>query len=70
MQKFNWAELMRLGMMHMRLSPDQFWALTPAELVVMSGADAKAAAVLTRSGLDALMVQYPDTNLRRDNGGN
>ncbi len=66
--QFNWVELMRLGMMHLRLSPDQFWALTPAELVVMSGADAKAAAVLTRSGLDALMAQYPDKNLRSEDG--
>ncbi len=68
MQKFNWVELMRLGLMHLRLTPDQFWALTPAELVVMSGADAKAAAVLTRSGLDALMAQYPDENLRSKDG--
>jgi len=68
MQKFNWVELMRLGMLHLQLSPDQFWALTPAELVVMSGADAKAAAVLTRSGLDALMAQYPDKNLRSEDG--
>ncbi|MCF6305004.1 MAG: phage tail assembly chaperone [Rhodobacteraceae bacterium] len=66
--QFKWVELMRLGMLHLQLSPDQFWALTPAELVVMSGADAKAAAVLTRSGLDALMVQYPDKNLRSEDG--
>lgn len=68
MQKFNWVELMRLGMMHLRLNPDQFWALTPAELVIMSGADAKAAAVLTRSGLHTLMAQYPDENLRSEDG--
>ncbi len=68
MKKFNWVELMRLGMTHLRLSADQFWALTPAELVLMSGADAKAAAVLTRAGLTDLMTQYPDEILRSEDG--
>lgn len=68
MQKFNWVELMRLGMAHLHLNPCQFWALTPAELVLMSGADAKAVAVLSRSGLDKLMAQYPDENLRSEDG--
>lgn len=59
---------MRLGMTHLRLTPDQFWGLTPAELVLISGADAAAAKVLTRSGLGDLMAQYPDENLRNDDG--
>ncbi len=60
MSKVAWPALMDLGLRQLRLSPDTFWALTPAELMFLAGADAGSARCLTRSGLDALMAEYPD----------
>ena len=37
---FDWPGLMRAGMLGLKLTPAQFWALTPAELLLMLGLDA------------------------------
>lgn len=58
MSKVDWPALMRAGFTGLGLSPDQFWALTPAELRMMLGET--GAAPLQRKGLDALMAAYPD----------
>jgi len=55
----DWAGLMRLGLHELRLSPREFWALTPIELLVMSGRET-GATVMTRDGLAALSRLYPD----------
>jgi uncharacterized phage protein (TIGR02216 family) len=60
MTGFDWPALMRAGMQGLRLTPDQFWRLTPAELQLMLG-DARGAAPLSRAGLDALLAAYPDS---------
>ncbi|MFK7754235.1 MAG: rcc01693 family protein [Sedimentitalea sp.] len=59
MSRFDWPALMRAGMQGLRLTPEQFWRLTPAELQLMLG-QAAAHAPLSRGGLDALLAQYPD----------
>jgi len=51
--------MMRAGMLDLRLSPHEFWQLTPAELRLMLGQDAGQSA-MGRAGLDALMQAYPD----------
>jgi uncharacterized phage protein (TIGR02216 family) len=51
--------MMRAGFLGLRLTPTQFWQLTPAELRLMSGQDAGQSA-MGRAGLDALMRAYPD----------
>ncbi|WP_254796944.1 rcc01693 family protein [Sulfitobacter albidus] len=51
---------MRAGLHGLRLSPEAFWSLTPAELQMMLGATAGAKPLL-RDGLEALMAAYPDT---------
>jgi len=56
---FDWPALMRAGMQGLRLTPDQFWRLTPAELRLMLGQGA-GQAPLGRAGLDALQAAYPD----------
>lgn len=56
---FDWPALMRAGMTGLRLRPDEFWALTPAELLLMLGAGS-GAAPLSRSRLDELAQAYPD----------
>jgi uncharacterized phage protein (TIGR02216 family) len=56
----DWPALMRAVMQGLRLTPDAFWALTPAELQVMLGDPAQSAPLLS-DGLEALMAAWPDT---------
>lgn len=56
----DWPALMRAGMQGLRLTPDVFWALTPAEFQMMLG-DPRQATPLLSDGLDALMAAWPDT---------
>ncbi|MEX0320103.1 MULTISPECIES: rcc01693 family protein [unclassified Ruegeria] len=59
MSGFDWPALMRAGLVGLRLTPEQFWRLTPAELRLMLGQGAGHPA-LNRAGLDALLAAYPD----------
>ena len=53
MKRFDWPALMRLGLGQLRLAPDQFWALTPAELTLMAGLDgARGNGALGAGGAD------------------
>lgn len=56
---FDWPALMRAGIRGLGLHPNQFWALTPAELLVMLGAGA-GSAPMGRMRLDELARAYPD----------
>lgn len=67
--RFNWPDLMKIGLHQLGLRPDEFWALTPVELLLMVGAVKPAQQMLTRQGLDALCALYPDTQNRRSAGG-
>lgn len=62
MSGFDWPALMRAGMVGLRLSPEAFWRLTPAELALMLGQGGGAAAPLNRAGLAALQAAYPDNS--------
>lgn len=55
----DWPGLMRLGMVQLRLAPEHFWSLTPAELMLLAGEPA-APAALTRVGLADLLARFPD----------
>ncbi|MCV6587117.1 MAG: phage tail assembly chaperone [Marinibacterium sp.] len=57
-KRFDWPALLQAGLHGLGLKPAEFWALTPAELRLMLGQG--GAAALSRSGLDALMAQWPD----------
>lgn len=59
MSRFDWPTLMQAGMQGLRLRPEDFWRLTPAELRLMLG-EGSARAPMSRSGLDALLAVYPD----------
>ena len=59
MSKVNWAALIRLGLVDLRLSPDRFWALTPAELMLMAGRGGEVAS-LSRTGFADLAASFPD----------
>ncbi|MCG7521266.1 rcc01693 family protein [Ruegeria sp. Ofav3-42] len=68
MSGFDWSALMRAGMTGLRLTPDQFWRLTPAELRLMLGQGAGMPS-MNRAGLNALLAAYPDkTQGERDDG--
>ena len=55
----DWAGLMRAGLQGLRLTPDAFWRLTPAELALMLG-QAGGVRPLSRGGLEDLMRAFPD----------
>lgn len=59
MTAVNWPELMRAGLVRLRLQPAQFWALTPAELMVMLG-HGGGEAPMGRARLADLLRAYPD----------
>ena len=59
MSGLDWAGLMHAGLHRLRLTPDQFWRLTPSELAIMLGATSTRGP-MRRSGLDGLMAAYPD----------
>ena len=68
MSAFAWPQLMRAGMQHLRLTPDAFWALSPAELALMLG-HGGGRAPMTRDGLAALEAAYPDQKKEPQDGG-
>lgn len=59
MKQLDWPALMRAGLQHLRLTPDAFWRLTPAELALMLGLE-QGNAPMGRAGLDALLRAFPD----------
>lgn len=60
-QGIDWLALMRLGLFQLRLTPDQFWQLTPAELTLMAGGMPGVNATMTRGRLEQLCAEFPDT---------
>ena len=50
---------MRAGLHDLRLPPDDFWALTPAELQIILGLD-KRLMPMARDQFEALEAAYPD----------
>ncbi|MAY85623.1 MAG: hypothetical protein CML02_02695 [Pseudooceanicola sp.] len=67
MSGFDWPVLMRLGLHGLRLTPAQFWALTPAELHVMAGQRLRSP-VMGRDGLERLLAAFPDETGPEDTG--
>lgn len=64
MQRFDWAGLMRAGLCGLRLQPAEFWALTPAELLMMLGQGGGGPAPMGRARLNDLARAFPDTSER------
>ena len=59
MTRIAWPQLMRLGYVGLGLSPDRFWSLTPAELMLMAGLNRPAGA-MTRAAFADLAARFPD----------
>ncbi|MGZ9809870.1 rcc01693 family protein [Pseudoroseicyclus sp. H15] len=67
MSRIDWPGLMRLGLRGLRLKPAEFWALTPAELLVMLGQD--GAGAMGRARLGELAARFPDRGAGEEGGG-
>lgn len=71
MSGFDWPGLMRTGLRELGLKPDEFWALTPAELWLLLGPEA-GEMPMGRGRLDELSQSYPDgaadTDIGADDG--
>lgn len=59
MTAFDWPALMRAGLRGLGLKPDEFWRLTPAELMLMLG-EGGGGKPLDRARLDELARAFPD----------
>ena len=59
--KFPWDEAMRFGLGVLRLSPRAFWETTPRELYAAAEGLFGPRAAPTRTALNELMQQFPDT---------
>jgi len=58
--RFDWPGLMRAGIRGLGLRPAEFWALTPAELMLMLGAESRGGGAMGRARLEELAAAYPD----------
>lgn len=56
---FDWLALMRVAYQGLGLSPKAFWAMTPAEFLILLGPES-GAAPLRRDAFDALLARFPD----------
>jgi uncharacterized phage protein (TIGR02216 family) len=67
-RKLDWAGLMRAGLLGLRLSPEAFWRLTPAELMLMLGL-ARGSAPMRRARFEDLLRAFPDDRDEGDEDG-
>lgn len=57
----DWTGLMRFGLGVLRMTPRDFWAMTPREfLAAAEPLLGEAAAPMTRADLEALRARFPD----------
>jgi uncharacterized phage protein (TIGR02216 family) len=56
---FDWGALMQAGIRGLGLKPSEFWALTPAELMLMLGA-VGGPMPMSRARLEELARAFPD----------
>ncbi|HTV69985.1 MAG TPA: rcc01693 family protein [Rhizobiaceae bacterium] len=59
-EPFPWDEVMRIGLGVLRLSPKNFWAMTPREFAAAAGASGQRGAPPGRGELTRMMNQFPD----------
>ena len=60
MKPFPWKQAIGFGLGVLRLSPEQFWRMTPRELSYAIEAVTGRTAPLDRNALAQLMKRYPD----------
>jgi uncharacterized phage protein (TIGR02216 family) len=55
-----WSDLIRFGLVVLRLPPDAFWSMSIAELLSLIPASGGAGLTLGRDDLAALLSSFPD----------
>ncbi|HLA20338.1 MAG TPA: rcc01693 family protein [Pseudolabrys sp.] len=60
MTPFPWKQAIGFGLGVLRLSPEQFWRMTPRELAYAIEAVRGRGMSLSRAGFNDLMKRYPD----------
>lgn len=65
MQPFPWKQAIGFGLGVLRLSPEQFWRMTPRELALAIEAVTGRGAPLDRARFTELMKKHPDELHRR-----
>lgn len=60
MPSLDWPGMLRAGLVRLRLRPAEFWALTPAELMLMLGLAGSASRPMARTRLAELVDTFPD----------
>jgi uncharacterized phage protein (TIGR02216 family) len=65
---FDWPALMRAGLQGLGLTPEAFWRLTPADLLMMLG-DGPGATPMGRARLEALVARFPDVTRQEAGDG-
>ncbi|MEM1360147.1 MAG: rcc01693 family protein [Pseudomonadota bacterium] len=60
-KSFDWPAMRQRALYDLRLTPDQFWALTPVEFMLMLGLSDDALP-MGRAGLERLCREFPDGN--------
>jgi uncharacterized phage protein (TIGR02216 family) len=66
---FPWNAAIGIGLGVLRLSPQQFWSMTPRELAYAIEAVTGRTSPLDRGTLAQLMKRYPDDTPARQNHG-
>ena len=67
MTGLDWPGLMKAGMRGLGLKPQEFWALTPAELWLLLGPEATEMP-MGQTRLAELSRRFPDTDIGADDG--
>lgn len=67
MTPFPWKQAIGIGLGTLRLSPQQFWSMTPRELACAIETVTGRAPPLDRGRLVQLMTRYPDDLPARQN---
>jgi uncharacterized phage protein (TIGR02216 family) len=62
---FPWQQAIGFGLGVLRLSPDQFWRMTPRELAAAIRAVTGDRSPLTRATFDQLLKRFPDDGSQR-----
>jgi len=66
MNSFPWQDAARIGFGLLRLSPHEYWQLTPRELLLIAQAfGVGAQAGLDKRGFQLLADRYPDEDTKR-----
>ena len=60
MRRIDWPAMLRAGLGGLHLPPEVFWAMTPAELLLMLGLEGGATSALGRARLAELSAAFPD----------